>query len=364
MASIAVKHAAAALAAVLVLGVAAVGQAQQSPSAIAQSQSPAVNPQEADLAKQQAAQQQKQPLNNQPVWTEVRTGLPQTTSLPGRETNVLIQSQGQTWRAARVTVSTALGFVIAGLLAVLFGYYFWRGTIELHGKPTGRTIERFSPAKRVAHWAMGLTFVALAASGLIITFGKSLLLPLLGATLFSWLAALAKSVHNFTGPVFSVALLIFIVMFVRDNLPKAHDVQWMVKFGGMFDRSGGSHVPSGKFNAGEKGLFWSLVVLVCSVLVVTGYILNFPNFDQTRATMQVANIVHLIAGLLGIAMACVHIYMGTIGMRGAYQAMRTGYVDETWAKEHHQYWYDDVMSGKVPRDSEAKPAALPQGRPA
>ncbi len=346
MASIAIKRVAGALLAALVLGAAAVGQAQQSPSAIAQAQSPAVSQQEADLAKQQAAQQQKQPLNNQPVWKEVRSGLPQTTSLPGRETNVLIQPQ-----------------VIAGLLAVLFGYYFWRGTIELHGKPTGRMIERFSPAKRIAHWAMGLTFVALAVTGLIITFGKSLLLPLIGATLFSWLAALAKSVHNFTGPVFSVALVIFIVMYVKDNLPKAHDVQWMLKFGGMFNREGGE-VPSGKFNAGEKGLFWSLVVVVSVVLVVTGYILNFPNFDQTRSTMQIANIVHLTAGLLGIAMACVHLYMGTIGMRGAYQAMRTGYVDETWAKEHHEYWYDDVMAGRVPRDSEPRPAPLPQGRPA
>lgn len=363
MASIAMKRAAGALLAALVLGAAAAGQAQQSPSAVAQSQSPAVSPQEADLAKQQAAQQQKQPLNNQPVWKEVRSGLPQTTSLPGRETNVLIQSQGQTWRAARVAVSTTLGFVIAGLLAVLFGYYFWRGTIELHGKPTGRMIERFSPAKRIAHWAMGLTFVALAVTGLIITFGKSLLLPLIGATLFSWLATLAKSVHNFAGPVFSVALVIFIVMYVRDNLPKAHDVQWMLKFGGMFNREGGE-VPSGKFNAGEKGLFWSLVVVVSPVLVVTGYILNFPNFDQTRSTMQIANIVHLAAALIGIAMACVHLYMGTIGMRGAYQAMRTGYVDETWAKGHHEYWYDDVMSGKVPRDSEPRPAPLPHGRPA
>jgi formate dehydrogenase subunit gamma len=363
MASIALKRAAGAVLAAVVLGAAALAQAQ-SPSAIAQSQSPAVNPQEADLAKAQAAQQQKQPLNNQPVWKEVRSGLPQTTSLPGRETNVLIQSQGQTWRAARVTVSTALGLVIAGLVALLFGYYFWRGTIELHGRPTGRVIERFSSAKRFAHWTMGLTFVALACTGLIITFGKSLLLPLIGATLFSWLAALAKSVHNFTGPVFSVALVIFIVMFVKDNLPKAHDVQWMLKFGGMLDRSGNSHVPSGKFNAGEKGLFWSLVVLASLVLVVTGYILNFPNFNQTRGTMQISNIIHMIAGLLAVAMACVHIYMGTVGMRGAYEAMRYGYVDETWAKEHHEYWYDEVMSGKVPRGNEPESQALPQGRPA
>ena len=150
-----------------------------------------------------------------------------------------------------------------------------------------------------------------------------MLLPLIGYTLFSWLATLAKNVHNFVGPVFSVALVIFIVMFVKDNLPKAHDVQWMLKFGGMLDRSGDSHVPSGKFNAGEKVLFWSLVVLASLVLVVTGSSSISRTSTRRAQTMQIANIVHMIAGLLAVAMACVHIYLGTIGMRGAYDAMRT-----------------------------------------
>ena len=142
-----------------------------------------------------------------------------------------------------------------------------------------------------------------------------------------------------------MALPIFIVMFIRDNLPRAHDVKWIAKFGGMLDKKGG-HVPSGRFNAGEKALFWGLVVVISITLVVTGYILNFPNFGQTRSTMQTANVIHMVFGLIGIAMACFHIYLGTVGMRGAYQAMRTGYVDETWAKEHHEYWYDEVKSGK------------------
>jgi formate dehydrogenase subunit gamma len=333
--------------------------------AAAFAQDPAVNPKDADPARQQQAQQQKQPLNNQPVWKEVRSGQPQTTNVRGRETNVLIQSYGQTWRAARVPVATLLGGLIAFQVLALFGYYLWRGTIELHGKPTGRLIERFSAAKRFAHWAMGLTFVTLGATGLILAFGKSILLPIIGYTLFSWLATIAKNLHNFTGPIFSVALPIFIAMYFKDNLPKAHDWQWFAKFGGMLDRSGNTHVPSGKFNAGEKGQFWSLVVGISFVLVVTGYILDFPNFDQTRQTMQIANIIHLTAGLIGVSMFILHLYMGTVGMRGAYEAMRYGYVDETWAKEHHELWYDDVMSGKVARGQEpAPPVAQPQGRPA
>jgi formate dehydrogenase subunit gamma len=293
----------------------------------------------------QAQRQATQPLNNAPLWREVRSGEPGYTSIQGRETGVLIQSRGETWREARVPLTTIGGAIIALAILGLMGFYGWRGSIPVHGKPTGRLIRRFSTADRIAHWTMGISFAILGLTGLVLTFGKHILLPVIGYTLFAWLATLSKNLHNFVGPIFSVALPVFIVMFIRDNLPKAYDVQWVAKFGGMLDKKGG-HVPSGRFNAGEKALFWILVVILSLVLVVTGYILNFPNFGQTRSTMQTANLIHMIAGLLGIAMACFHIYLGTIGMRGAYNAMRTGYVDETWAQEHHEYWYQEVKAGK------------------
>jgi len=107
-------------------------------------------------------------------------------------------------------------------------------------------------------------------------------------------------------------------------------------------------VPSGKFNAGEKSLFWLLVVGLCSVLSITGLILNFPNWNQGREAMQIANLIHGIGAILAMAMACFHIYLGTVGMDGALDAMKTGYVDETWAREHHQIWYDEVKAGKRP----------------
>ncbi len=199
----------------------------------------------------------------------------------------------------------------------------------------------------------------LAITGLVVTFGKAVLLPLIGYTLFSWLATLSKTLHNFVGPLFTVALAVFIVLFIRDNLPKAYDMQWIAKFGGMLDRTGKTHVPTGKFNAGEKALFWILVCFLSVVLVVTGLILDFANFNQTRWTMQVSNLLHLGAALLATAMAAFHIYLGTLGMRGAYEAMRYGYVDEAWAKEHHEYWYNDVAAGKIPRGPEP---AMPLGQ--
>jgi formate dehydrogenase subunit gamma len=328
--------------------------------ATALAQSPAVNPVEADLAKQQQRQQQAQPLNNQPVWSEIRSGVPQYTSIPGRETNVLIQSEGQTWRAARVPLATIGGFLFVLTLLGLAGFYLWRGPIKLHGTPTGRLIQRFSVVERMVHWTVAITFVTLGITGLIVTFGKSVLLPLIGYTLFSWLATLAKNLHNFVGPILVVTLPIMIVMFLRTNLFNGRDLEWLKKGGGMFS---GTHVPANKANAGQKILFWSMVVVLGITLCVTGLILDFPNFNQTRQTMQIANVVHMIAGVLGVVMVTAHIYLGTIGMKGAYEAMRYGYVDETWAKEHHEYWYNDVMSGKAPRGPEPT-APLPPSQPA
>ena len=310
----------------------------------ASAQSPAVNAKEADEAKQQAAQQLTQPGNNQPVWNEVRSGQPQYTSIAGRETNVLVQPGGQTWRAARVPLATIGGFLFVAALLAIAAFYVLKGPIRVHGAPTGRMIERFSLVERAVHWSVAITFTALAITGLILTFGKAVLLPLIGYTLFSWLATLAKGIHNFVGPVLVVLLPIMILLFLRTNLFRAHDFAWLKAAGGMFS---GKHVPAGKANAGQKILFWAMVVVIGITLCVTGLILDFPNFNQTRQTMQVANLIHLIAGMLGVILLAGHIYLGTIGMAGALDAMKTGYVDETWAKEHHEYWYNEVKAGKV-----------------
>ncbi len=178
---------------------------------LAAAQSPAVNPTEATDARAQQQQQAAQPLNNQPVWKEIRSGAPQVTTVQGRETNVLIQPEGQTWRAARVPIATAGGFLFVFALLVLLAFYLWRGPIALHGQPTGRLIERFTVVQRVVHWTVAITFTALGVTGLIITFGKSVLLPLIGYTLFSWLAILAKNLHNFVGPILVVMLPVLIV---------------------------------------------------------------------------------------------------------------------------------------------------------
>jgi formate dehydrogenase subunit gamma len=317
-------------------------------------QSPAVNPQNAEAAREQQQQQLTQPLNNQPVWSEVRSGGPQITTVRGRETNILIQPEGQTWRAVRVPLLTLGGTLFAMAIVGLAVFYFLRGPMT-SGGPHGRLIQRFSPKDRWAHWLVAIVWVTLAITGLILSLGKSVLLPLIGYTLFSWLATLAKNLHNFIGPVLIVAVPWLFVRFIRYNGIGVEDFRWFANILGYFK---GHEYPSGKFNAGEKLVFWLVLVLFSTILIASGLVLLFPNFNQDRQAMQLANVVHVIASYLAIALACVHIYLGTIGMTGAFRAMKDGYVDESWAKHHHLRWYEDVVAGRS-RDHFVDPATIP-----
>ena len=316
-----------------------------------------------ERVKEQQQRAVTQPGNNAPVWREVRQGQsPYTNStVKGRETEVLVQSWGETWRQIRNGPVTFYGgWLVVLVLVAILAFYSVFGPVKLHGKPSGRLIKRFSTTDQVVHWSVAISFCILGLSGLIMFFGKHVLLPIIGYTLFAWLAALSKNLHNFVAPLFMVSVAIFAILFVRHNLPRAYDFMWFRNALGYV--TGKEHVPSGKFNAGEKVWFWGGVVVLSIVVSWSGLILLFPNFDQTRAVMQNAWIWHAVAALLYIAMSLGHIYLGTLGVEGAYQAMRTGYVDEMWAKEHHEYWYNDMKSGRDPAASGAIPAGAPHMR--
>ena len=319
-------------------------------------QSPAVDRAAQEAAAAQQSRQVTQPLNNEPVWSEVRSGTPQVTQVRGRETDVLIQPEGQTWRTLRNSFAAPWsGWAIVGVLIVITAFYLWKGTMRLHEPPTGRRIRRFTQWQMAIHWITAFAFVMLAVSGIVIAFGKSFLLPVLGYTIFAWLTVLSKTLHNFVGPLFILCIALMFFAYVRDNFWHRYDWNWIRHFGGLVSKH---DVPSHKFNAGEKVWFWAGVVAGGVVVSASGLVLDFPNFDQTRFTMQVANIIHLGIASLFIVAALGHTYMGTIGMQGAYRAMREGYVDETWAKEHHLYWYNDVKAGKVPTAPEDEPVPI------
>jgi formate dehydrogenase subunit gamma len=308
----------------------------------------------------QAQRQQTQPYNNAPTWRDVRSGKEAYTSIKGPETGVLIQSGGETWRQIRNGPVTLIGgWALVLMLLVIGAFYKIKGTIPLRTAPTGKKMARFSPWERMVHWSTAISFSVLGFSGLIILFGKHVLLPITGYTLFAWLTQLAKGLHNFIGPLFILCAFLLFLTFVKDNVPRAYDFIWVRKFGGLFS---GAHVPSHRFNAGEKAWFWGGLAMLGLVVGASGLVLDFPNFGQTRSTMQIANVIHMVGALLFLLGAFGHIYMGTVGVAGAYEAMRDGEVDEAWAKEHHEYWYDDIKAGKIkPAGGAPSGAAQPQG---
>lgn len=316
---------------------------------------------------------QVQPGNNAPMWRQVGGGVTGYSSLPKSEApeagnliqpfvqypGSLFTNAGEAWRQVRnrwlIPYGGALLLIVLGAVAL---FYWRKGTLQLHGAETGRKIERFTAFERSAHWANAIAFSILAISGLMMAFGKFFLHPVIGGTLYGWLSYLLKNLHNFAGPVFAVSLVVVIVTFVRDNLPRKEDITWLVKAGGLLSEH---EVPSHRFNAGEKVMFWGGVFLLGLIVVGSGLVLDklIPGLVYERGTMQITHMVHAAATVLMMALFIGHIYLGTIGMAGAYDAMKTGYVDETWAREHHELWYDDVKAGKIPaqRSQPAAPGA-------
>lgn len=320
-----------------------------------------------------AERAQVQPGNNAPLWRQVGAGVSGYSSLPtsqAPEAGTLIQpfvqypgsrltTAGQAWREVRnhwiIPYGAALLAISALALAILF---FAKGPMGHDHPGAVNRIERFTPFERAVHWSNAFAFCALAVSGLVMALGKFVLLPVMGATLFGWLTFALKNLHNFTGPLFAVSLLLVVVTFVKDNIAGWADFVWLSKAGGMF---GGHEVPSHRFNAGEKGLFWWGVTVPGLAVLGSGLVLDqlVPGLGALRADMQVAHMIHAVGAFWMMALMLGHIYMGTVGLRGAYSAMKTGYVSDAWAKEHHDLWHADIESGKIPaqRSRPAQPPA-------
>ena len=350
----------------------ALAQSGAEPKAPPASYVAAPEPKPADTNAERA---KSQPGNNAPMWRAARDSgsTPGISNLPGAEQGVLIQpmvqypgvrlnNAGEAWRQVRNQWIIPYGGSLILIALLTLALFYWRrGPLGGHGVDTGRVIERFTPFERATHWSNAIAFVTLAVSGLVMSFGKFLLLPVLGGTLFGALSYALKTAHNFAGPLFAVSLLLMLITFVKDNLPSKEDLAWMMRLGGMF---GGQEVASHRFNAGEKVVFWLGLLVLGGLVVASGLVLDklIPGMAYLRPDMQIAQMVHSAAAMVMLAMFAGHIYMGTIGMKGAYQAMRTGYVDETWAKEHHELWFDDVKAGKIPaqRSQEPAPLAAPQ----
>jgi len=275
-------------------------------------------------------------------------------TIPDTKSYVLEHPAGREWREYHtVTLKWIGGIAIFGMLALLTGYYLWHGTMRIESGRSGRTIVRFNAFERFVHWLTAVTFVILAITGLNISFGRSLVLPWLGAPAFSTWSEWAKFAHNYLSFAFTVGVVLMFLMWVARNIPSGNDLVWFKNGGGMF---GGPEPPAEKFNGGEKLIFW-LSTLGGIGVAVSGYILLFPFYGTTVGNMELAEIAHSVVAVLFIAMMFVHMYMGTIGVEGAFEAMAEGSVDVNWAKERHSIWLDEEMQAGAAQDRAAQQPA-------
>lgn len=277
-------------------------------------------------------------------WRNVRAGDEGYSAIRGSDTNILINSQGQNWRQFRMKLLAPYGALLMG--SVLFAiavFYAVRGSIGYSSESPAKPILRFSVYQRIIHWFTAILFWILALTGLILLYGRFVLIPLFGSSGFALTASASKEAHNLFGPIFMVALVLLAVEYAKDNVFRKEDVSWIVKGGGIFR----GHASAGRFNCGEKIWFW-LVVLLGATISISGLVLDFAVLGFSRITLELAHVLHGIAALVFISAAFGHVYLGTVGTRGTLRGMTTGLVDSAWAKLHHDRWLEEQVDAPEP----------------
>jgi formate dehydrogenase subunit gamma len=276
-------------------------------------------------------------------------------SIPDDKSRVLIQPEGRDWRQFHESTLPWIGAIsILGFLLLLVIFYLWRGMLRIQAGRSGIRILRFNAFERIVHWMTATCFIILAISGLNITFGEALLYPLLGPEAFTAWSQWAKYAHNYLSFPFTLGVVLIFLMWIAGNIPNRADVQWLKEGGGIIDPS--KHPPAYRFNAGQKAVYW-IVVLGGAAVAASGYVLMFPFFGTGIADMQTAQMVHAIVAVLVVAIMLGHIYIGTIAMEGAFEAMGEGSVDLNWAKQHHPLWVERQRAGDRIVDESGRAAA-------
>jgi formate dehydrogenase subunit gamma len=277
-------------------------------------------------------------------------------TIPDHKAAVLQQPEGRDWRRFHEITLRWLGAIsILGMLVAIVVFYLTRGMVRLESGRSGRTIVRFNAFERFIHWMTASCFIVLALSGLNITFGKKLLLPLIGADAFTAWSQFAKYSHNYLSFPFAIGVVIVFLMWIAGNIPNRVDVEWVKRGGGLI---GHDHPPAYRFNAGQKAIYW-LQMLGGTAMAITGYLLMFPFYGTDIGTMQFAQMFHGIIAMLYVAVMIAHAYIGSIGMEGAFEGMGSGTVDVNWAKEHHPLWLEQEMARTGPNESQRQPLAQP-----
>ena len=258
-------------------------------------------------------------------------------TIPDAKSYNIEQPAGRDWRTFQnVTLPWIGGIAILGMLALLIVFYLIRGMVKIENGRSGRVIVRFNSFERFTHWMTATCFIILALSGLNIAFGRALLLPWMGAEFFSVWSQWGKYAHNYLSFPFTIGVAVIFLIWIANNIPNSVDIEWLKRGGGIV---GKDHPPAEKFNGGQKAIYW-IVVIGGTASAITGYILMFPFYGTDISGMQSAQMIHGIVAVLFVAAMLAHIYIGTIGMEGAFEAMGTGTVDVNWAKQHHALWLE------------------------
>jgi formate dehydrogenase subunit gamma len=266
-------------------------------------------------------------------------------TIPDARSYTIEQPAGRDWRHFHeVTLRWIGAIAMVGVFVLLLLFYLIRGMVRIESGRSGRVLVRFSGFERLVHWLTATCFIILGISGLNITFGKPLLLPLIGPEAFTTWSLWAKYAHNYLSFPFTLGVVLIFLMWIAWNFPTRVDVNWLREGGGIV---GHKHPPADRFNAGQKMVYW-IVVLGGAAVAASGYVLMFPFYGTNVAQMQLAEIVHGVVAVLFVAAMLGHIYIGTLGMEGAFEAMWDGTVDVNWAKEHHSIWLEkEASQGKV-----------------
>jgi len=277
-------------------------------------------------------------------------------SIPDQKSANLIHPAGRDWRQFHeVTLRWIGAIAVLGMLIILVAFYLVRGQVKLESGYSGRRVVRFNAFERFVHWMTASCFIILAISGLNITFGKPLLMPLIGEGAFAAWSQWAKYAHNYLSFPFAIGVFCVLLMWIGGNIPNKVDVEWLKRGGGIV---GHDHPPAYRFNAGQKLIYW-IVVIGGTAVAISGYLLMFPFYATGIEGMQLAQTVHAIIAVLFVAAMLGHIYIGTIGMEGAFEAMGEGTVDVNWAKEHHPLWLEQEMARTGPNETQRQPMATP-----
>jgi formate dehydrogenase subunit gamma len=297
-------------------------------------------------------------------WRQIRGGIQGQVTIPDQGAGFMVRSNGEDWRNVRNGPLSRYGWwALAGMVALLALFFAYRGRIGVDDGLSGMTMERFNGLERFAHWLVAGSFVILGLTGLNTLYGRHLFASASGAgggefgalhTAFASVAYYGKFVHNYVGFAFALGIVLIFLLWVGKNFPNKHDVVWLAKGGGMFVK--GVHPPAGKFNAGQKILFW-LVITTGVVLFLSGLTLMFPFVWFGMADMQLAQLIHSGVSIAMVAVVIAHIYIGSLGMVGAFDAMGTGQVDENWARQHHGVWVTEVQGEVVAGDGGAEQPA-------